>query len=92
MLTVDNEPIAPLTKVIQRPDYAAVCTRRGGSYDSMLCVAYVTYIFLLFEHILKLKLVDPKITQQLPVTCVGDFAKRDARWITQLVKATNIVT
>ena len=43
-----NEPIAPLTKVIQRPDYAAVCTRRGGSYDSMLCVASFSYFSSIF--------------------------------------------
>ena len=47
---------------------------QGEEVRMTQCFGWPHLLFLLFEHILKLKLVDPKITQQLPVTCAGDFA------------------
>ena len=57
----------------------------------------VAYIFLLFEHILKLKLVDPKknhsrvIDYSVRIFCcrIGRLSSGETRWIIQLVD-TNI--
>ena len=62
-------------RLYQRPGYAVVIGKEVRMTQCCVCDLH----FLAFRAILKLKLVDPKITQQLLSTTpshIGDFAAK----------------